>query len=176
MKKHGLLLALAVSAIVCMAVFAQVPVQNVTSNPAMPLRGMGSPAPQFNCDASVNGIHYTDISGAGEGQWLWACINGSWVNYTTVAVVNNVATQTTLSCSGSGHVTFSEPEQGTSYKVVVAQAVGCIGSATYTFPAAFNQAPAIATSPSAPVTYSYTTTTFTVGGSSTTAEYVLSGV
>lgn len=48
-----------------------------------------------------------------------------------------------IACSSSGTMTFTQPFQGVSFKQVVAYSSACVGSVSYTFPAAFSDIPAV---------------------------------
>ena len=84
----------------------------------------------------------------------------------TIAVsgpINSTATQTTVNGSSAGSAVFSEPFQGTSYKKVVIELGSTLsGTASYSFPAAFGNAPAVVNSD--PAVTSVSTTAVTVTG------------
>lgn len=65
----------------------------------------------------------------------------TWSSTVTSTSFNSTAAQTTVSCSTSGSVVFSEPLQGTSSKQVIAYENSCLGTASYTYPTAFTNTP-----------------------------------
>ena len=97
---------------------------------------------------------------------------GSTVNGTAICLadgtgcgVNTAATQTTVNCSTSGSVVFSEPFSGTSYKELMLYSNACIGTASYTYPIAFTNTPTLGvTGGGLVLTTSLTTTAITVTG------------
>jgi len=90
-------------------------------------------------------------------------------------VVENAATQTTVSCSTSGSVVFSEPEQGSSYKKVVVYENACVGTASYTFPAAFSHAPQVLSQSLASTATTVSATAVTITGATSTGFLDLDG-
>jgi hypothetical protein len=90
-------------------------------------------------------------------------------------VVNNAAAQTTVSCSTSGSVVFSQPEQGASYKKVVVYENACVGTAVYNFPAAFSHVPQVLSQSLAATATSVSATAVTVTGATSTGFLDLDG-
>ena len=90
---------------------------------------------------------------------------------TATAVANNAA-QSVVNCSTSGTATFSEREQGASYKNVIVHA--CLGTASYTYPTAFTYTPDTLGADASTVT-SVSATAATVTGSTTTGFSQLYG-
>jgi hypothetical protein len=91
--------------------------------------------------------------------------------------MKNGAAQTTVNASTSGSVVFSEPEQGSSYKVVVAYLNGATGTASFTFPTAFTNTPVVMSTSGLATTVvtSLSTTGTTVTGSASTGPIIIEG-
>lgn len=85
--------------------------------------------------------------------------------------------QTTVSASTSGSVVFSQPQQGTSYKVVIIKCIAALGTASYTFPIAFGTTPSVVGSDdvAASVVTSKSTTAVTITGATSTGSIMLIG-
>jgi hypothetical protein len=110
-----------------------------------------------------------DVTGAAPSA------NPTFTGTVTAPVVNLTATQTPVAASGSGTVTFSQPEQGSSYKKVVIYCAAATGTASYVFPVAYSFTPMVLSQSLAATVTTISTTGVTVTGSASTGFIVLEG-
>jgi hypothetical protein len=91
--------------------------------------------------------------------------------------ISNSSTQTLVNGSITGAAGFQQPEQGSTYKVVVIYLSGLLGTASYTFPTAFAGTPAIVSTNqiAASVVTSLSTTAITITGAPSTGFLMLIG-
>lgn len=94
---------------------------------------------------------------------------------TSISIVN--ATQTSVNASTSGTVKFAQPQQGTTYKVVIITCAAALGTASYTFPTAFTVTPSVVGTNDAAtgIATSISTTAVTITGATTTGSIMLIG-
>jgi hypothetical protein len=93
----------------------------------------------------------------------------------TGPAIGTFGPQSNVSCSTSGAVIFSQPFQGDNDKKVMMHFYSCVGTASYTFPTAFLNAPSAFASSTvaASVATSISTTSVTVTGTTTSGTLIL---
>jgi hypothetical protein len=146
-------------------------------------------ADAFGCTAgqcTVNGYiqpqHYLNDSSLTGGNCLFAQSAPAWfatapgpcVTSTNGGIALSNA-QTTVSCSTSGNVVFSQPAQGSSYKQVMIYSNACSGTASYTFPTAFSHTPQVLSQSLAAIAGTPSTTAVTITGLPSTGFLELDG-
>lgn len=95
-------------------------------------------------------------------------------NVSTTGTMSLATSQSTVSCSTSGSVIFSEPLIGSSYKKIAIYENACVGTASYTYPTAFTYTPQVL-SQSLASTAAASTTAVTVTGATSTGFVQLDG-
>lgn len=85
--------------------------------------------------------------------------------------------QTTVNASTSGTVTYSQPESGVGYKIIMVHCSAALGTASYTFPVAFTNTPGVvaSTTAAAGIVTALSTTAITVTGATTTGDLMIIG-
>lgn len=136
------------------------------------------PANALYLSSYLNTSQITIGRGNGAGQPGFADIKIDTTGNVHIAVaLNPDSTQTSVGGSTSGTAIFSQPLQGTALKEVIIYCNALLGTATYNFPAAFTNTPAILTDngPASSVVTSLSTTSVTVTGATTTGFIFLKG-
>lgn len=95
--------------------------------------------------------------------------------YISSPVIYPTTTQTTVACSTSGNAIFSQPFRGSSDKKVLIHLAACVGTASYTYPTAFTNAPGCYASSlvACSVAGTPSTTAVTITGATTTGSLML---
>lgn len=121
-----------------------------------------------SCVGGSNGAETLTIGNTGSSGPFTSAVSG---------YIAPNAPMTSVNCSTSGTVQFAEPETGSADKRVKAYANACTGTASFTFPVAFANTPAIVTTDelAAAVVTAKSTTAMTVTGTATTGFLILEG-
>jgi len=93
----------------------------------------------------------------------------------TTGDIRSAATKTTVNCSTSGTVIFTQPFAGSSYSEIMAYENACIGTASYTYPTAMTYTPQVISQSLGTTATSVSNTAVTITGSTSTGFVNLEG-
>jgi hypothetical protein len=128
----------------------------------------------WNTTPIIQPVNTTAINAVLVNTGLMA--SGATTFSSSIAMAIGCAT-TSVNGSSSGTAVFSQPQQGQQWKKVIVYCSALLGTASYTFPTAFTQTPAVLTTngPASSVVTALSTTAITITGATTTGFIIIEG-
>jgi len=139
------------------------------------VEAIGPVASEWIYEIDTSGVPHLSQPAVGDVSGAAPLNSPTFTGTVTVPEISNTATQTPVTASGGGTVTFSQPEQGSSYKKVMIYLNAATGTASYNFPAAFTYTPMVLSQSLAATVTTVSTTAVTVTGAASTGFVALEG-